>query len=298
LETKGVISNLGLGRSVAAMAARCAPSAPRGLAGKMVTAHLSDRRDFEIEEKQLTGVTVELAVFLAGTFVAACISGMAGFGYALIASAIWLHALPPILSAPLTVAYGLLVQVYAFGKLRGSFNYPRLMPFVVGSTLGVSAGVWLLAWASPTHLRIGTGVFLVIFSLYSLLRPALPQFHAASRLADAGIGVLNGILGGATALAGIIVVVWSGLRGWSKEEQRAVFQPTTFATYLMVALWLGGSGHFTLDIAEWTLLGLPALAAGTWLGWRLFGRLDEAAFRKIVLVLLLASGTALALLTR
>ena len=109
------------------------------------------------------GVTVELAVFLAGTFVAACISGMAGFGYALIASAIWLHALPPILAAPLTVAYGLLVQVYAFWKLRGSFNYPRLMPFVVGGTLGVPAGVWLLAWASPTHLRIGTGVFLVIF---------------------------------------------------------------------------------------------------------------------------------------
>jgi hypothetical protein len=43
-ETKGgVIGNLGLGSSVAAMAARCAPSAPRGLAGKMVTAHLSDR---------------------------------------------------------------------------------------------------------------------------------------------------------------------------------------------------------------------------------------------------------------
>jgi uncharacterized membrane protein YfcA len=244
------------------------------------------------------GVTVELAVFLAGAFVAACISGMAGFGYALIASAIWLHALPPILSAPLTVAYGLLVRVYAFWRLRGSFNYPRLMPFVVGSTLGVPAGVWLLAWASPTHLRIGTGVFLVIFSLYSLLRPALPQFRAASRWADAGIGVLNGILGGATALGGIIVVVWSGLRGWSKEEQRAVFQPTTFATYLMVTLWLGGSGHFTRDIAEWTLLGLPALAAGTWLGWRLFGRFDEAGFRKIVLVLLLASGTGLALLTR
>jgi uncharacterized membrane protein YfcA len=243
-------------------------------------------------------VTIELVVFLAGTFAAACISGMAGFGYALIASAIWLHALPPILSAPLTIAYGLLVQIYAFWKLKGSFNYPRLMPFVVGSALGVPAGVALLAWASPAHLRIGTGVFLIIFSLYSLLRPTLPQFHAAGRFADAGIGILNGILGGATALAGIIVVVWSGLRGWSKEEQRAVFQPTTFVTYLMVALWLGGSGHFTLDIIEWGILGLPALGIGTWLGWRLYGRLDEAAFRKIVLVLLLASGAALTLLAR
>ena len=117
-------------------------------------------------------------------------------------------------------------------------------------------------------------------------------------MVDAGIGVANGILGGATALAGIVVIIWSSLRGWSKDEQRAVFQPTTFATYLMVALWLGGSGHFTLDVAGWAILGLPVLAVGTWLGWRLYGRLDEAAFRKVVLVLLLTSGAALALLTR
>jgi uncharacterized membrane protein YfcA len=35
------------------------------------------------------------------------------------------------------------------------------------------------------------------------------------------------------------------------------------------------------------------LFAGTWLGLKLFGRLDEATFRKIVLVLLLASGVLL-----
>ncbi len=33
--------------------------------------------------------------------------------------------------------------------------------------------------------------------------------------------------------------------------------------------------------------------AGTWLGWKSYGRIDEAAFRKIVLYLLLASGLAL-----
>jgi len=47
------------------------------------------------------------------------------------------------------------------------------------------------------------------------------------------------------------------------------------------------------EIAKLFLIGLPALLAGTWLGFRLFGRLDEAAFRKIVLVLLLASGIVL-----
>ena len=41
------------------------------------------------------------------------------------------------------------------------------------------------------------------------------------------------------------------------------------------------------------LIGLPALFAGTWLGLKLFGRLDETTFRKIVLGLLLTSGVLL-----
>jgi hypothetical protein len=36
------------------------------------------------------------------------------------------------------------------------------------------------------------------------------------------------------------------------------------------------------------------LLAGTWLGLKLYGRIDEAGFRRIVLVLLLLSGLMLA----
>jgi hypothetical protein len=41
------------------------------------------------------------------------------------------------------------------------------------------------------------------------------------------------------------------------------------------------------------LLGLPALLAGLWVGFKLYGKLDDAAFRKLVLVLLLVSGLSL-----
>jgi uncharacterized membrane protein YfcA len=39
--------------------------------------------------------------------------------------------------------------------------------------------------------------------------------------------------------------------------------------------------------------GLPALVAGTLLGWALYGRLDELTFRRVVLVLLLVSGLSI-----
>jgi len=41
------------------------------------------------------------------------------------------------------------------------------------------------------------------------------------------------------------------------------------------------------------LLGLPMLFAGMWCGFKLYGRLDDRAFRKVILILLLVSGLSL-----
>ena len=72
-----------------------------------------------------------------------------------------------------------------------------------------------------------------------------------------------------------------------------MFQPVAVAIFLMSALWIGARGAITADTIKLFVIGLPALFAGTWLGLKLYGRLNEAAFRKVVLVLLLVSGVVL-----
>ena len=99
-------------------------------------------------------------------------------------------------------------------------------------------------------------------------------------------------------LAGIIVTIWCGLRGWPKDEQRTVFQPVGVAVFAMSAAWLGASGAVNADTIWLFLIGVPVLLAGTWLGLRLYGRVDDAGFRKIVLALLLTSGAMLILSLR
>ena len=44
---------------------------------------------------------------------------------------------------------------------------------------------------------------------------------------------------------------------------------------------------------ELYLLGLPLLLSGLWIGLKPYGKLDDAAFRKVILLLLLLSGLAL-----
>jgi hypothetical protein len=157
----------------------------------------------------------------------------------------------------------------------------------------VPLGIALLRGLSAGQLRVGTGVFLIVYALYGLLRPTLPQFKHSGAAADGAVGVFGGILGGATGLAGIVVTIWSGLRGWPKDEQRAVFQPAGVATFAMIAVWLGGAGMVAPDTLWLFALGLPAVLAGTWAGLKLYGRLDENGFRKVVLALLLISGATL-----
>ena len=191
--------------------------------------------------------------------------------------------LSPLQTTTLIIAYALLVQGYAVWKLRRSINTARLMPFIIGSAVGIPVGILALRWVATTQLRMGVGVLLLLFSTYNLARPRLPVMKAAGPMADAGIGVLNGTLGGATGLGGILPTIWSS----------TVFQPTAVAAFLITLLCLGGLGIVTQEIGWLFLVGLPALGAGTWLGWSFYGRLDEASFRTVVLMLLLVSGLTL-----
>ena len=121
----------------------------------------------------------------------------------------------------------------------------------------------------------------------------LPPRAEIFRAGDAAVGLLNGALGGLTGLAGILVTIWCNFRGWPKDVQRTVFQPVAVAIFLMSAIWLGAKGTVTAETAKFFVMGLPCVLGGTWLGLKLFGRIGEATFRKIVLALLFLSGVTL-----
>ena len=51
----------------------------------------------------------------------------------------------------------------------------------------------------------------------------------------------------------------------------------------MTAISLGVAGAFTIETLKLYAFALPALAPGIWAGIKLYGKLDDAAFRKIIL---------------
>src|SRR5262249_49034662 len=241
----------------------------------------------------MDATVTNLSIYLITTFAAALVTGVAGFAFGLVAAAVWLHLLTPIQTATLIIAFGLVVQGISVWKLRHALRWHRLWPFLFGAAFGVPLGVAVLDWARPDHVRATVGAVLVRYSAYGLARPAMKPVKRGGATADASVGFLNGILGGLTGLAGILTTIWCGVRGWPKDEQRAVFQPIGVAIFAMSGLWLGIGGAIPGDTLWFFVLGLPVLLAWPWLGLKLYGHLDEAGFRKVVLILLLVSGIAL-----
>ena len=238
-----------------------------------------------------------LALFLIATFLGGFTSGLTGFAAGLVVSGIWLHIITPLQTAVLIAAYGVVNQGYGIWKVRHAMQWRRVMPFVVGGAFGVPLGAYLVTYLNPAHLRIGVGILLIAYSTYNLARPSFTPIRS-NPATDTGIGVLNGLLGGLTGLGGVISTIWCQLGGGPKDAQRAIFQPVLFLTMTMTTLTFAASGHlFSADILELFLLGLPALLLGLWAGVTLYGKLDDAAFRKAILVLLLISGFSLILPT-
>ena len=235
-----------------------------------------------------------LAILWAGAFLGGMASGGAGFAFAVVASSIWLHVIDPVRSAFLIVFCGTVMQVSLIWPMRKSLQPARLWPFLLGCAIGIPLGAWALLAIDPTAFRILVGVILVAYSVYALLAHP-PMVRGGGRLADGVIGWVGGVMGGLAALSGAVPTIWCQLRGWTKAEQRGVYQPFIVVMQLaaLAALYVGGG----IDRATGPvmMLTLPAILIGTFVGLRLYARVNDRQFRLIVLLLLLASGVALLL---
>ncbi|WP_225668261.1 hypothetical protein [Bradyrhizobium hereditatis] len=111
--------------------------------------------------------------------------------------------------------------------------------------------------------------------------------------ADVAIGISNGLLGGLTGLGGVISTISCQLRGWSKDKQRAVFQPVLFTAFVIISVSQLIAASYTVETVKLYGIGLPFMIAGIWIEFKLYGTINDETFRKSVLILVLLAGVSL-----
>jgi uncharacterized protein len=242
-------------------------------------------------------VTITVVPWLllsAAAFAGAFVAGLAGFAFSAVAGAILLHNFPPLEAVPLMMACSVAVQAANLWALRKSIQWRESLALIAGGFAGVPIAVYLLQHAETGVLRAGFGAVVAVYAGYTLFRPALTYIRLMeNRGRNALVGFGGGLIGGLTAMPGALPTIWCDMHGVPKNQQRGLVQPFIAAMQIFaLALMLSHSSLPSKLVVDF-VVSLPALAAGTVLGIAMFRSVNEVAFRRIILLILLVSGLSL-----
>jgi uncharacterized protein len=235
---------------------------------------------------------------LLGTavFAGAFVSGMAGFAFSAVAGAILFHVFQPSEAVPLMMACSVGVQASTLLTLRQHMRWRESLFLIAGGLLAMPIAVFLLQSADTRSLQMAFGGLITAYAAYSLFRPALshlPTMDHQGRNMLIGFG--GGLIGGLTAMPGALPTIWCDMHGMPKDQQRGLVQPFIAAMQVSALVLLLTRHELPSNILIDLAVSLPPLAAGTMLGVLMFRRINEALFRRIVLIMLLVSGLSLVL---
>lgn len=243
-------------------------------------------------------MSADLLVLIAGALAGSLTFGVAGFSFGIVASSIWLQAFPPATVVTLVIIIPLIMNLVLLPVFMNGFAWRRVMPFVLGSTFGVPLGALVLATVDPVIIRLAIGGVLVAYALFMLRMPRLPVVQlpsGAAPAADTGIGFVGGLMSGTSGLSIIIPALWYGVRGWTKEEQRAIVQPFGIYTQAISIACLTGIVGIREGTGRLLAVAVPVSLVGMVLGLKVFRRLSGPGFNKLVLWIALLGGFLLIL---
>jgi uncharacterized membrane protein YfcA len=232
---------------------------------------------------------MEFALVALIVFFGIVTQSMIGFGIALISMPLLIRILTPV--EAFLALLSLPLQILILRRYRQSLDIRPLWRVLVGTLIGIPIGILLIAQLDPNTVLALLGVFLIVYSLYSLLNLHPPRIHRP--VWGFGYGFFSGIFGGAYNTAGPPLVIYGTALGWTSQQFKANMQILFLIGNLMVITVHIVSGHVDTRVVQNLLVSLPVLVVGTTIGFWLGRRVNEAVFRKLVLVALLFIGVRL-----
>ena len=239
-----------------------------------------------------------LAFYMVVLICAFAVRSAAGFGAVLIAMPMLAFILPISTAVAVTTALTAITSVHLISRdwRRVAWWHFSVMTFY--SSIGIALGFSFINVLDEHALRRGLGVFLILYSIYTLAAAKTSAvFPARWRNALAAVaGIAGGLLGTlfGAGVGPIYVVYFNALR-----LDREIFRVTMSTVVL-----LGGAarivgyasfGFYESSSIVLIALGLPLVVVGSWLGDRVVRRLDPYLFSWLVGGLILISGIGLVL---
>ncbi len=245
---------------------------------------------------------MELAWLIVGAACAGLVQGISGFAFSMVALSFWVWSLPPQSATVMALFGSILGQLISIWLAPPQFRWRQLLPFMLGGLAGLPLGMAVLPHLNPAWFKLVVGGLLLGLCPLLLLGGKLPAAgdHILRQprvrwWLDVLAGLCGGVMGAIGGLSGVIPAFWCTLCGMGKERQRATMQIFNLSILCIALFGYLAQGNISAD--DWGRFPIVAIALilPTWYGTRLYLRMDQARFRRLILCLLTLSGLAMVL---
>jgi uncharacterized membrane protein YfcA len=230
----------------------------------------------------------EVALLLAGAFVASIVAAVAGFGGAAILLPILVALFGPRDAIPILAVAGLVSNGSRVALNRDAISWPIVGWFALGGIPAALIGGFLFAAAPLEALTRLIGAFLLASVAWRHLRPrpsgvlgprTFTVIGATFAFASALVGSIGPIMAPFFLAAGLVKSAYIG----TEAAASVVMQVAKLVAYGIAAIltpFMGALG----------LLMVPTMLAGSWIGKRIVDRMSERIFIAVIEVVLVVTG--------
>jgi len=235
------------------------------------------------------GALVALAFLLAGM-----VKGIVGMGLPIVAIGVLGLVMAPVQAAALLVVPSLVTNVWQYIAGPDARSVARrFATLLAGACVGTGLGIGLLTGGATALVSAALGLVLALYGAVGLLSARISVAPHVERWLSPVVGVVTGVLAGATGVFAIPAVPYFSTLRLGKDElvQTLGLHFTVCTVALAVALWT--HDRFPSSIAAGSLLALIPALGGMALGQRLRSRLRPDVFRRWFNVALVVLGTVM-----
>lgn len=233
-------------------------------------------------------------VFLfISTLLAYIIKGITGFGNTLVMGSLFSFVVSNRLTTPVDLIFGIPTNTYIVWRGRKNISLKVVIPLSLMLLAGIIPGTFLLKEGNDRILKSILGVVVVGMALEMWTRkPNKNESQKNNPIFMVLIGVMSGVLAGLYGIGALLVAYISRTTD-NKSEFRAniccVFLVDNIFRFFLYLY----TGILNKEIFILTLFLSPAVFLGMMIGIKVDSKMKEETVKKVVIYLLIISGTVL-----
>ncbi|MFC0402134.1 sulfite exporter TauE/SafE family protein [Paraburkholderia rhizosphaerae] len=241
--------------------------------------------------------TIGLIVLLFATFLGAgVVKGVTGMGLPTVATGLLGVVMSPLTAAAILIIPSFVTNVWQILVGPDKFRLMRrlwlMMLCIVISTV---LGTRLLVVVDPVLSSRALGIALIAYAAYALFSPTVSIPKRLEPWFSPIVGVVSGVVTGATGVFVIPAVPYLQSIGLQKDELVQALGLSFTVSTIALAGGLLAHGAFRLDQLGVSVLSVIPALAGMWLGSIVRQRISPKTFRRCFLLILIVLGLELTL---